>query len=207
MNKKLDKNGKISKKIHFNNPKEILFLENEAEIFENKIKKLDKDLHNQEGVLYVSKRMLISLPIVIFLTTSISFIYGGLTYPSEFLSGAIYSGIKGLINGSAISGVAAIYFDITRRIYNKKAEKTRMELFISTRLRQSYEKNLSDIKEKQLIIKSPTISINEPVSFMEQTNTTGNQINEKINKNYTDTEIEKSPKKLELRRKINKNIQ
>lgn len=196
-----NENGQISKRPYSNNSQEILLLENKIEIFNNKLKKLKKDLNDQEGVVFVSKWMLISQPIVLFLITTGLFIYGGLTSSSEFLTYAIYNGVKGFAYGSIISGTVAVYFGVTKQIYNKKAEKTRTEFFISTRLRQSYEKELSDMKEKQLIIESPIISVNESVSLIEETNTMENQIDEEINKTYT--EIEELPKKLILRRKNN----
>ena len=37
-------------------------------------------------------------------------------------------------------------------------------------LKETYEKELSDIKEKQLTPLSPTISLNEPISLKEKTN-------------------------------------
>ena len=58
----------------------------------------------------------------------------------------------------------------------------------------------ADIKEKQLTIESPTISINEPISLIEQTNAMETQIDEEISANYTES-LSQQPKRLVLRRK------
>ena len=194
-----NENGHISKKLFTDNFEGILLLENKIEIVDNKIQKLKKDLHDQEGVVFLSKWMLIVQPILLLLISGGMFIYGGLTSPSDFITYAVYNGVKGLVYGTLIFGTAAIYFSIVKPIYKKKVKKTRNEFLIASRLKQNYEKELSDIKEKQLTIESPTISVNEPVSLIEQTNNMELQFNDEFSKTYS--EIETLPNKLVLKRK------
>lgn len=194
-----NESGNISKRTSDNNSQEILLAENKIEIIDNKLEKLKKNLHDQEGVVFLSKWMLISQPILLLLISTGMFIYGGVTSPSDFLTYALYNGVKGLVYGTICCGTAATYFGIVKPIYKKKVRKTNSEIIISQKLKEDYEKELTDIKEKQLTIEPPTISINEPISLVEKTNAMETQINEEISKNYTET-LSQQPKKLVLKR-------
>lgn len=194
-----NENGHISKRQYDGNSQEILLSENKIEIIYNKIEKLKKDLHNQEGVVFLSKWMLISQPILLLLISSGMFIYGGVTSPGDFLTYALFNGVKGLAYGTVICGTASIYYGIVKPIYKKKVIKTKSEITIAKNLKENCEKELADIKEKQLTIESPTISLNEPVSLIEQTNTMETQVDEEISKIYTES-LSQQPKKLVLRK-------
>lgn len=194
-----NENGHISKRQYDGNPQEILLSENKIETIDNKLEKLKKDLHNQEGVVFLSKWMLISQPILLLLISSGMFIYDGVTSPGNFLTYALFNNIKGLAYGTVICGSAAIYYVIVKPIYKKKVGKTKSEITIAKNLKENYEKELADIKEKQLTIESPTISINEPISLIEQTNAMETQIDEEISANYTES-LSQQPKKLMLRK-------
>lgn len=78
----------------------------------------------------------------------------------------------------------------------KKINKTKSEINIAKKLKEEYEKELTNIKEKQLTNKSPTIAINvdKLVSLVEQTNDMELQIDEDINKNYTQMVLRRSKK-------------
>lgn len=195
-----NENGHISKRQYDSNSQEILLSENKIETIDNKLEKLKKDLHDQECVVFISKWMLISQPILLLLLTTGMFIYGGLTSPSDFLTYAIYNGVKGVVYGSICCGVASTYFGIVKPIYKKKVNKTKNEITISKKLKEDYEKELADIKEKQIIIESPTIAINEPISLIEQTNAMKTKIAEEISSIYTES-LNQEPKKLVLKRK------
>lgn len=194
-----NENGHISKRPLADNFEEILLSENKIEVVDNKLQKLKKDLHDQEGVVFLSKWMLIAQPILLLLISGGMFIYGGLTSPNDFITYALYNGVKGLVYGTVICGTAATYFGIVKPIYKKKVSKTKSEITIAKNLKENYEKELADIREKHLTIEVPTISANEPVSLIEQTNNVESQFNEEFSKTYS--EIETLPKKLVLKRK------
>lgn len=139
--------------------------------------------------------MLISQSILLLLITSGMFIYGGLSSPKDFLAYAVFNGVNGLVYGLIICGIATIYYSITKLIYHKKVNKTQNEITITKKLKEEYEKELSNIKQRQLITKSQTISINEPVSLIEKTKTMETQIHEELNRIYIES-INQRPKKL-----------
>lgn len=195
-----DESGHISKREYNNNPQEILLTENKIEIIDNKLEQLKKDLHYQKYITFWTKQMLKLQPILLLLISSGMFIYGGVTSPNDFLTYAIFNGTRGLVYGTAICGIASIYYGITKTIYKKKVNKTTSEIAISKKAKDNYEKKLLDIKEKNLAITSPSISMNEPVSLIEQTNIIEQQINEEINKTYTES-LNQQQKKLVLRKK------
>ena len=89
--------GHIEKRTYNDNSQEVLLSENKIEIIDNKLQKLNKELQNQEGVIFLSKKMLITLPILILLISSGMFIYGGLTSQGNFITHALSEGIDGLV--------------------------------------------------------------------------------------------------------------
>lgn len=128
-----DESGHISKRTYDDNSQEILLTENKIEIIDNKLEKQKKNLHDQEGVVFLSKWMLISQPILLLLISTGMFIYGGVTSPSDFLTYAIFNGVKGLVYGSICCGTVAIYYSIVKPIYKKK--------FVKQIVKLQYQKN------------------------------------------------------------------
>lgn len=188
-----------TKRVYNNNSEDILLLENKIEIINNKLEKLNKDLHEQEGIIFISKGMSISLSILILLISLSKFIYGGLTSPNNFLTYAIPNSINELIYSSIIFGTGIIYYNIVKTIFKKKIIKTNNEITNSKKIKETYEKELSDIKEKQLTPLSPTISLNKPISLKEKTNIIEKKINDEV-KTYNE-DLNKQPKKLILQKK------
>ena len=191
--------GHINKRTYNDNSKEVLLSENKIEITDNKLQKLNKDFQNQEGVIFLSKKMMITLPILILLISSGMFIYGGLTSQGNFITHALSEGIEGLIYSSLIFGSTTIYFSIIKNIYKKKINKTRSKITIVEKLKEDYQQELSLIKEQQLAKKSPDISLNTPKSLTKETYIIKKEIDKEINKTYTNS-LKQHPKKLVLRK-------
>lgn len=192
----IDDSGNISKRTFDNGCQEVLLSENKIELVNNKLENFKRNLSNQEGVVFLSKKMLASQPIILLLISAGAFVYGGITSSGNFLTHALNIGCQGFICASIISGSTAIYYGVVNQIYKKKINKTKSEIIIAKKLKEEYEKELTNIKEKQLTNKSPTIAINvdKLVSLVEQTNDMELQIDEDINKNYTQLVLRRSKK-------------
>lgn len=120
--------GHIKKRTYNENSQEVLLSENKIEIIDNKLQKLNKDLHNQEGVIFLSKRMIITFQILILLISSGMFIFGGLTFPGDFITNALSKGIEGLIYSSVIFGSTTIYYSIVKKYIRKNLTKQKVKL-------------------------------------------------------------------------------
>lgn len=194
-----NENGNITTKTYNDNFKQILLTENKIEIMDNKLNKLNKDLHDQEGVIFLSKWMLRLQPIIILSIFLAMFIYGGVTSPDDFLMQGTLNGVAGSLFSAVICGPATVYYSILKPIYKRKANKTRNKISVVTKMKEDYTKELSTLKTSYCQPLSKNITINKPISLIEQTNIIETQIEAKI-----ETHIEvlnKQPKKLVLKRK------
>lgn len=174
---------------------EILVQENKIEIVNNKLEALNEELKQNKGVIILSNLMLKSLPILLLLTSLGAGIYGWVTSPSDQLIIALYNGISTLLYGSIGYGVSAIYYSIVKRIYIKQVDKTETEIKITEKLKEYYEKQLTNLKETQLTIDNPKISMNEPISLVTTTNNIENTIDETVDRIYNNS-LNQNSKKL-----------
>ena len=189
--------GQISIRTYNNSTKEILLLENKIEIADDKLDELNNALHNQKNCVLLSKWMIILQPIILLLLIIGMFVYGILSIPENFDIFTIFSGING---GLMVLGAHVIYYSIVKSICRKKINKIEKEITIVQKLKEKYEKELSSFNKKQLIIETPSIFANEPISLVDYTNSMKTQIDEEIDRTYTEN-FNYQPKKLMLRKK------
>lgn len=193
-----NENEYISKQTYDKNLQEILVLENKIELIDNKLNKLDKDLYEEDAVVFLSKGMLIAWPIIVLLVTMGGFI-GGLFFTGDFLAHAISCAVHWLCYISYAGIPLGIWFGIVNQVYKKKVKKTKKKITISKKLKEEYEKELLDIKENQMAIEVQTITVNESIQPIKQTEDIETQINQEIEQNYTES-LNPKYKKMVLRR-------
>lgn len=193
-----DEKGNTSKRTYNGNCEECLLCENKIEIVDNRLKKINDDLRDKKSVIFLSKKMLKIQPILLLLISMGMSVYGGLNSTGDVFTDALFNGVEGFVCGTFITGATSIYFGILNSIYLKKSNRIENEIIVVQKLKEDYEKELSDIKTKQITIDSPTTAINESISLIGQTNSMEEQINEEINKANPDS-LNQHPKKLVLR--------
>lgn len=177
-----NENGNISKRNNSDNIHEILLLENKIEIVDDTLKKLNKDLFDKKGMEFLTKNMLKFQGPLVLVSTIVGVSYGVLSYPADSIVFGIYYGIRGLVQTGFICGAVTIMHGVARLVNKKKIKQINAEISVSKNLKEKYGKELLNVKEKQSSIKTQTITINEPVSLIEQTNVMEFQVNEELNR-------------------------
>lgn len=175
-----------------NNIKEILIAENKVEIVDNKIENLNKKLYDYEKTVFLSKWMLISQPIGLTFISLCGFIRGALKVPSDFviygLAFALYSGFMSLIPIS----FASIYWSIINPVYKKKVKNTENELTKVKQLKEVYEKELAEEKDKNIdIVIEPLVKI----SLVEENKVIEEKITEELERNNINPKVKTRTRK------------
>lgn len=176
--------GNILKRDNISNIEEILLLENKIEIVDNKLSKLDKDLCDKKRMEFFTKNILKVQPILMLLGTVYGAIYGLLSSSHDIMVSIIYCGVQGSVNSIVICGAATIMYGVARLVNKKKMKQIIGKIEVSKDLKVEYEKELSKTKENKSNMKAQTITINEPISLIEQTNTMESQVNEELNRDH-----------------------
>lgn len=194
-----NENGNILKRNNSDNIKDILLLENKIEIVDDTLKKLNKDLSDKKGMEFLTKNMSKFQAVLVLLGTIGGVLYGLLSSPDDLIVSGIYHGVEWLVNSGIICGAATIMYGVARLVNKKKIKQINAEITVSKNLKEKYEKELLNAKGKHSSIKSQTITINEPVSLIEQTNVIESQVNEELNRTYEEY-LKDKPKQKTLTR-------
>ena len=119
----------------------------------------------------------IMLLIITVLSALVEFISGGLSHVNDFMTYAIYNGlyhgILGLFRGIVICGFASLMYGTIKLIYKNKVEKTKTEIIVLENLKENYEIELSETKEKIVELHDSLGQASESVSLIEYNNNKG----------------------------------
>lgn len=166
-----ERNDKVSE--------DLLISENKIEILANEIEKDSDKIYEYKKVNYLAKRMLIGMPIFLLGLNTIFFIVGGITGDGSFIE-AGYQSLNSIIVADVLTlGVTIPYFSVVLPISNKKIKKINNKKQKATELLEKYNKELTEVKEKEENI------TREPISLVHKTNIEQEEITEQLQKAYS----------------------
>lgn len=180
-----DENGTIYINDYKNNQKEILLKENEIELIDNKIIKLNEELKHQKDIISDQKIFLKTIPICILLSSLTCFILGAITSNADIFVSAISAVLKNLFVLLPISAIGTIQLCAVILFKNNKIKKLKNKIKITKDLKQYYEKELSDfLKINNYEKEKNNVLINKPVSLVDETNNIEKELNNELDYIY-----------------------
>jgi len=180
-----DENGTLYINDYKNNQKEILLKENEIELIDNKIIKLNDELRHQKDIISDQKTFLKIIPICILLSSLTCFILGAITSNGDIFVSAISAALRNLHVFLPISAIGTIQLCSVILFKNNKVKKLKKKINNTKDLKQYYEKELSDfLKINNYEKEKNNILINKPVSLVEETNNIERELNNELDYIY-----------------------
>lgn len=180
-----DETGTLYINDYKNNQKEILLKENEIELIDNKIMKLNEELKHQKDIISDQKTFLKTIPICILLSSVICFILGAITSNADIFVSAISAVLRNLHVFLPISAIGTIQLCTVILFKNNKVKKLKNKIKISKDLKQYYEKELSDfIKINNYEQEKNNVLINKPISLVDETNNIEKELNNELDYIY-----------------------
>ena len=198
-----NENGNI-RKTKFDNEQIIttsLILENKIEVINENLEKLNRDLEEFKVVKFLCEKMRKFQPIVVSILMVCGFLVGGVFSTGNFVLGGVYCASIALAIGTIIGVSTSTFAIIIDKKFQKKIIGLESSIETANKLKNKYEKELSNIKQTCVTETKVNYEINNPISLEKQNKNMYEQIENELSNSYEEGINSKKKQKILTKKK------